>query len=161
MLLINLPFKTKPMKKYISLIALLLSVAFVSAQPLLKQKKEQIKALKVAFITEELQLTPDEASKFWPLYNAFEDKQKDYKKEKVKGYLNRMDETSINNLSEKEASIMLAQMEASEEEAFQVRKKFIASLKGVIPAVKIIKLKQAEEGFNRKLLKQYKEKMRN
>lgn len=149
------------MKNYISVITLFLSIAFAGAQPLLKQKKEQIKALKVAFITEELQLTPDEASKFWPLYNAYEDRQKDYKKERIKGYLNRMDESSISNLSEKEATNMLTQMEAAEEEAFQARKKFTASLKGVIPAVKIIKLKQAEEGFNRKLLKQYKEKMRN
>lgn len=149
------------MKKIILLITLFFCVTIVGAQPLLKQKKEQIKALKVAFITEELQLTPDEASKFWPLYNAYEEKQKDYKKDKIKGYLNRMDESSISNLSEKEATAMLTQMEVAEEEAFQARKKFIASLKGVIPAVKIIKLKQAEEGFNRKLLKQYKEKMRN
>lgn len=149
------------MKNYISVLTLFLSITFAGAQPLLKQKKEQIKALKVAFITEELQLTPDEASKFWPLYNVYEDRQKDYKKERIKGYLNRMDESSISNLSEKEATNMLTQMEAAEEEAFQARKKFVASLKGVIPAVKIIKLKQAEEGFNRKLLKQYKEKIRN
>lgn len=149
------------MKKYISLTALFFCISFAGAQPIVKQKKEQIKALKIAFITEELQLTPEEASRFWPLYNAYEDKRKENKKEKVKGYLNRMDESSISNLSEKEATAMLTQMEAAEEEVFQARKKFIASLKGIIPAVKIIKLKQAEEGFNRKLLQQYKEKIRN
>ncbi len=149
------------MKKYISLTALFFCISFAGAQPIVKQKKEQIKALKVAFITEELQLSPEEASRFWPLYNAYEDKRKENKKEKVKGYLNRMDESSISNLSEKEATAMLTQMEAAEEEVFQARKKFIASLKGIIPAVKIIKLKQAEEGFNRKLLQQYKEKIRN
>lgn len=149
------------MKKFIAIFTLIFGSFWVNAQPLLKQKKEQIKALKVAFITEELKLTPEEAAKFWPLYNAYEDKQKDYKKEKIKGYLNRMDESRVENLTEKEATAMLLQMEAAEEEAFQARKKFTASLKGVIPAVKIIKLKQAEESFNRKLLKQYKEKMRN
>ncbi|MBS7788065.1 sensor of ECF-type sigma factor [Flavobacterium sp. CYK-55] len=149
------------MKKIISLILTFFCIATLSAQPILKQKKEQIKALKVAYITEELQLTPDEASKFWPLYNTFEDRQKDYKKDKLKGYLNRIDPSTIDNLTEKEATAMLAQIEAAEEEAFQARKKFIASLKGILPANKIIKLKQAEEGFNRKLLKQYKEKLRN
>jgi hypothetical protein len=48
-----------------------------------------------------------------------------------------------------------------EDELYQWRKKFIVNLKGVIPPIKIIKLKKAEEGFNRKLLKQYREKMRN
>jgi Skp family chaperone for outer membrane proteins len=53
-----------------------LTITFFSiAQPRLKEKKEQIKALKIAYITEELQLTSEEASKFWPLFNAYEDKQ--------------------------------------------------------------------------------------
>ena len=47
-----------------------------------QEKKEQIKALKVAFITTELNLTPEEAAKFWPIFNAFEDKQKEIKKQK-------------------------------------------------------------------------------
>jgi len=52
-------------------------------------------------------------------------------------------------------------METTEDELYQSRKKFISNLKGVIPPIKIIKLKKAEEGFNRKLLKQYRDKMRN
>jgi len=60
----------------------LLTTSFSFAQPLLKHKKEQIKALKVAYITEELNLNSEEAAKFWPLYNAFEDKQKEFKQEK-------------------------------------------------------------------------------
>ena len=36
------------------------------------QKKQQnIEALKVAFISKELALTPDEAQKFWPVYNQY------------------------------------------------------------------------------------------
>jgi hypothetical protein len=64
-------------------------------------------------------------------------------------------------MNDKEATAFLNQMENIEDELYQLRKKFIANLKGVIPPIKIIKLKKAEEGFNRKLLKQYREKMRN
>jgi hypothetical protein len=35
------------------------------------------------------------------------------------------------------------------------KKKFSKDLKAVLPAVKIIKLRKSEEGFNRKLLHQY------
>ena len=34
----------------------------------------------------------------------------------------------------------------------------MSNLKEVLPAVKILKLKKAEEDFNRKLLQQYKDK---
>jgi hypothetical protein len=125
---------------------------------LLRKKREQIKSLKVAFITNELQLTPDESSKFWPLYNSYEEQQKQIKKEKIKNYMDRMDADSVDKLSEKEAATMLSQMESSEEELYLARKKFVTNLKTVISPIKILKLKKAEENFNRKLLKQYRDK---
>ncbi len=132
----------------------------VAAQegPFIRKKKEQIKSLKVAFITNELDLTPEEATKFWPIYNANEDKQQEIKKQRFKGYLERTDESSFEKLSEKEATILLAQMESNEEELFQARKKFIVNLKGAISPLKILKLKKAEENFNRKLLQQYRDR---
>ena len=138
-----------------------LLIAFISLNviaqdgPIIRKKKEQIKALKVAFITNELALTSDEATKFWPLFNAFEEKQQEIKKQKLKGYLKRVDDGSFDNLSEKEATTMLAQMESTEDELYQLKKKFISNLKGIISPIKILKLKKAEENFNRKLLQQY------
>lgn len=141
-----------------------LIIAFISLNviaqdgPIIRKKKEQIKALKVAFITNELALTSDEATKFWPLFNAFEEKQQEIKKQKLKGYLKRVDDGSFDNLSEKEATTMLAQMESTEDELYQLKKKFISNLKGIISPIKILKLKKAEENFNRKLLQQYRDR---
>jgi hypothetical protein len=138
-----------------------LFIAFISLNviaqdgPIIRKKKEQIKALKIAFITNELALTSDEATKFWPLFNAFEDKQQEIKKQKLKGYLNRVDDDSFDNLSEKDATTMLAQMESTEDELYQLKKKFISNLKGIFSPIKILKLKKAEDNFNRKLLQQY------
>jgi hypothetical protein len=146
-------------KKIFPLLIVFISMnAIAQNGKLLREKKEQIKALKVAFITDELALTPDEATKFWPLFNAFEDKQQEIKKQKLKTYLNQMDDGSFDKLSEKDASAILAQMESMEDELYQAKKKFITSLKVVISPVKILKLKKAEENFNRKLLKQYRDK---
>jgi hypothetical protein len=146
--------------KIITLLIFLFSIASF-AQPgrlreRLQQKKEQVKSLKVAFITEELKLTSNEAEKFWPLYNSFEDKQMDLRKDKMKNYLDRAD--NADNLSEKEAATLITQMENTEEELHQLRKKFVASLKNVLPSVKILKLKKAEDEFNKKLLQQYRDK---
>jgi len=148
------------MKKYPVLIVLLLAIslnAFAQGGRF-KQKREQIKSLKIAFITDKLQLTSAEAEKFWPLYNTFDEKQQDLRHEKLRSIVDRKDEDAIDKLSEKDASNLLLQIESTEDELYQSRKKFMTSLKGVLPSVKIIKLKKAEEDFNRKLLKQYREK---
>lgn len=146
--------------KLTTLIILLITVQFSLGQngKLFREKREQIKSIKVAYITNELSLTPEESAKFWPLYNAFEEKQQEIRKQKLKGYLDRIDDESFDNLSEKDAAAMLVQMENTEDELYQLRKKFIANLKSVLPASKILKLKKAEEGFNRKLLQQYRDK---
>ncbi len=134
------------------------TLSFSQNGRLLKQKKEQVKSIKVAYITNELNLTPDEATKFWPLYNEFEEKQNQIRREKLKAHLNRIDNADFDNLSEKEATTLLTQMESSEDELHLLRKKFIANLKSVLPATKILKLKKAEDGFNKKLLQQIRDK---
>ncbi|MEZ4877452.1 MAG: sensor of ECF-type sigma factor [Flavobacterium sp.] len=146
--------KTKQL--LLTLLCLVCVTAF--SQNRLKEKQNQIKSIKVAFITNELSLTPDEAAKFWPIYNAFEDKQLEIRKTKLKGYISRMDEDSLNTLTEKEATTMLTQIESAEEDLFLLKKKFNADIRTVLPASKIVKLKKAEEKFNRKLLQQFKEK---
>lgn len=65
------------MKKiYIALVFIFTASAVLAqeaAEPNLTEKKQQdIEALKAAFITKELDLTPDEAKTFWPVYNQYE-----------------------------------------------------------------------------------------
>ena len=142
----------------ILLILLFLFSIHSFAQSPMNEKKEQIRALKVGFITNELSLTTDEAAKFWPIYNAYDDKQFELRNQKMKSFKARMNDDALNKMSEKEASVLLAQMENNEDELYQLRKKFISNLQGVISPIKIIKLKKAEDDFNRKLLQQYRNK---
>ncbi|MFV8370583.1 sensor of ECF-type sigma factor [Flavobacterium sp. LB2R40] len=124
----------------------------------MKEKKEKIKALKVAFFATELDLTTSEAEKFWPLYNTFDEKQFELRHQKMRAFMKRMGDGSLDKITEKEANTFLVQMEDTEEELFLIRKKFTQNLRTIIPAVKIIKLRKAEEDFNRKLLHQYRNK---
>lgn len=146
------------MKLYKILFLSLLVITSTFAQSGHNQKKEQLKALKVAFITDELKLTSEEAAKFWPIYNNFDEKQRELRQEKMRSYMDRIDNGEIDKMTDKEATVFLTQMENTEDELYQLRKKYIASLKTVLSPVKIIKLKSAEENFNRKLLKQYRGK---
>ncbi len=62
------------MKKYLLVLTL-----FFSTLSLLKaqngnggKRAEKIQALKIAFITQKLELTSEEAQKFWPVYGQYE-----------------------------------------------------------------------------------------
>lgn len=143
--------------KLLPLILFLITLNGV-AQSRFKEKKEQIRALKIAFITDELKLTTDEATKFWTLYNNFEEKQRELKQQKIRSYMKRFESGEVEKMNDKEATNFLNQMENTEDEMYQLRKKFVSNLKDILPPIKIIKLKKVEEDFNRKLLQQYRDK---
>ncbi|MFV8323468.1 sensor of ECF-type sigma factor [Flavobacterium sp. LS2R12] len=146
------------LKKLLPILLLFVSFNFYAQGESMKEKKEQIKALKVAFFTTELDFTTNEAERFWPIYNTFDDKQFELRHQKMKTYMRRMNDGSLDKITEKEANAFLAQIEDTEEELFLLRKKFMQNVRTILPAVKIVKLKKAEEDFNRKLLQQYRNK---
>lgn len=140
-----------------NLLTVILFAVTFTFQAQVDEKREKIKALKTAFITTELSLSSEESAKFWPIYNAFDDKQFELRHNKMRSLANKLKNT-IDSMSDKEALIILNQMEDYDEELFQNRKKLVTSLRQIISQVKILKLKKAEDDFNRTLLKQYKGK---
>jgi hypothetical protein len=49
-------------------------------------------------------------------------------------------------------------MESYDDDLYLAKKKFVGSLKGILSPIKILKLRRAEDNFNRKLLQQYHDK---
>ena len=136
----------------------LITFSFYAQNEKVDEKREKIKAYKVSFLTTELELTSTEAEKFWPIYNAFDDKQYELRHEKMKTYLRKLDDDKINSISEKEAATLLSQIESTDKELYLLREKYMSNLKKILSAKKILKLKKSEDDFNRKLLKQYRDK---
>ena len=144
------------MKKCITLMAILFSIVSI-AQPN-KEKIEKVKALKVAYITKELNLSTTEAEKFWPVYNAYDEKQFELRHTKMKTIMKRLKDDGLDKLSDKEAATVLSEMESIDEELLTLRKKFVKDAKEIIGAKKVLQLKKVEEEFTRNLFKQYKGK---
>ncbi|AWG26637.1 sensor of ECF-type sigma factor [Flavobacterium kingsejongi] len=121
-------------------------------------KRDKIKALKTSLLTTKLELTSTEAEKFWPVYNAFEEKQYDIRHKKMHSLIDKLKDGSAEKMNEKEAAVFLSQLQSAEDDLYQNRKKLVTNLKNIISPIKIIKLKKAEEDFNRTLLKEYRGK---
>lgn len=137
----------------IVLVSLLTSSLFYAQH---KPDKDKIKSLKVAFITERLDLSSKEAQTFWPVYNEYEEKREAMRvrehtqiREKIR---------NSENLSEKEAAELIKHYLRFEEEEEELDKNFIESIGKVIPAKKTLLLLRSEYEFKKQLLKQYRQK---
>ena len=141
-------------KQLITVLFLLCSVVSYSQEG----KKEQIKALKIAHITKDLDLSSTEAEKFWPIYNTFDEKQFDLRMVKMRKIRQELQSKSTETMSIQEATLLLNQIDALEEETYQNKKKFMLELRKIMSPVKILKLKQSEDDFNKTLLKHYRKR---
>src|SRR5688572_19992899 len=112
--------------------------------PKKEARKEKIEALRVAYITKELDLTETEAQVFWPVYNEYQKKQEESRKEFKKKY-NK--ETNYNFATDKEAEdYITADIQHKVQEA-ELLKTYYEKIKKVLPVKKVAKLRHAEESF--------------
>ncbi len=140
--------------KKVLLVALLLTTTLSFGQQ--RPDREKIKALKVAFITERLDLSAKEAQTFWPVYNEYEAKRqvlRQKERSQIRGKIKNADE-----LSEKEAEDLLEKYISFEDEEEALNKAFLKNVSQVISSKKTLLLLRSEEEFKRQLIKQYRQK---
>jgi hypothetical protein len=118
-----------------------------------KFDKDKIKALKVAYITEHLELTSKEAQVFWPIYNKYED-QMNALREKEWGEIRRK-MRDMDSLSEKEASDLLTSYISLKGDQQKLDKDLYAQLSKALSAKKTFLLIKTEDDFKRQLIKQF------
>ncbi len=134
-------------------IALFLINHTVSAQ-FRKGGNERIKALKIAYITEKLDLTSKEAAQFWPVYNAYHKKAKQLRHETMFLLKNKVKEIGgVDALSDKEAKEIVLRTNSIKSDLHKNTTKFYSKLNNIISYKKIIKLEIAERNFHRKLIR--------
>ena len=132
---------------------LLLLTLFVSVNVFAQRPdRDKIKALKIAHITEQLNLTEIEAQKFWPIYNANEAAEQNLRLKSSE----RRKENTPSDLTESEAKALLLDMVSIEQEKVELRSKMLKDLLEILPAKKIITLVQSEKSFKRKMLQEFK-----
>mgnify|MGYP000447736551 CR=1 FL=1 len=95
-----------------------------------------LQEMKIGFLTEQLDLTKEEAEKFWPIYTAYDN---------AKDKLSKKYEKSGDEVEKQEEKTALL-------------KKYNAEFKKVLSADKVKKLYKAEDSFKKKLLEEYKKR---
>jgi hypothetical protein len=120
-----------------------------------QKRMEEYRAMKIAYFTENLGLTPQEAEKFWPLYNKYEQDKAELRK-------NRIDRShefaeKADQMSEEEAEEIVNKHIENRKKELQLEIQFNADLKKILPAKKIMKLYITEVQFREYMLRQIRE----
>ncbi|WP_299256589.1 sensor of ECF-type sigma factor [uncultured Aquimarina sp.] len=139
------------MKKILLLFIIVFTINVSYSQ---RGSRERVKTLKIAYITEQLNLSSKEAQQFWPIYNEHDETMDSLKKEERRSIKLIKDADGSEGISEKEAEEFLRNHLKGEEQKLNVHKKLIKDLRQVISHKKILKLVKAEREFNKRLLKQ-------
>lgn len=134
------------------LFLLLLSTATLQAQT--QSTEERLQVLKVAFLTKKLNLTTDEAEKFWPIYNDYEDKRETAKKKLLENRKKvKNNSTGSDSLSTVDLDAIIAYEADFDENDAKLKRDLNTRLKKVLPVRKIALLYVAEEEFKKEILR--------
>ncbi len=120
------------------------------------EQRKNIEAQKIAFITQELNLTPDEAKVFWPVYNEY-----DTKRHELKKLFRGNDDArkvDIEKLTDAEATQILDNQIIEAQKLLDLRKEYHAKFKTVLPPVKVLKLYDTEREFQKILIDKLRQK---
>ena len=122
-----------------------------------KQWQERLESEKIAFLTNEMSLTPKEAQAFWPVYNQAQKEQRNAIENSMKTYM-ELDKAlrdgktgkEVNDLLDRYTKAIDAQNSAS---------KYVKEYLKILPAEKVAKLFIGEEKFRQSQIQRLRQPM--
>lgn len=141
------------MKKIFLSFALVAGIlVFAKAQ----QPGDRFESWRVAYYTQKLDLSTEEAKVFWPVYDAFSAERK---KIRDKMRLERMEmKINFEEMNEQEVNALLDEMINGRQAELDLYKKYISEFRKVLPAKKVALLMRVEQDFKQEIIRQLREK---
>ena len=114
----------------------------------------EIMSQKVAFVTQKLQLTPEEAEKFWPVYNAASEEVWKASKKTLRAIAALVNSTKDDaTQSEEEIKKLVANLDNCKMNEIKTFNKLFTEISKVLPLKKAAKIYGIEEQFRQHLIK--------
>ncbi|HEY4798337.1 MAG TPA: Spy/CpxP family protein refolding chaperone, partial [Bacteroidia bacterium] len=115
-------------------------------------RKEKVESMRIGFLTQKLDLTPEEAQKFWPVYNEFHKKREELHKKHREEIKDSKD--NFDSLSDKQIEAIVDNEMVFRQKNLDLEKEYHSKFKAVLPIKKVAKLYRAEDQFSHHLLDQ-------
>lgn len=142
-------------QKIIFLIGLMIP-SFLSYAQSDRPGREKIEAAKIGLISQRLGLSPEEATRFWPIYNEYS-RQREQNHRQFKEARRNFDPQ---NASEEETRQMLQLGRKTKEKQLKLERDFSDRMLNVINSKQLLSLQEAEREFRDMLLNRLKQRRR-
>lgn len=119
-------------------------------------RKEKVESMRIAFLTQKLDLTPEEAQKFWPVYNEFQKKRDELHAKKRAE--RKAAKENLDSLTDKQIEALVDAEMVFRQKNLDLEKEYHGKFKSILPIKKVAKLYKAEEQFTHRLLDQISDK---
>lgn len=121
-----------------------------------QDRMNEIKAQKTAYLTTKLGLTTDEAQRFWPIYNEYDDAREKLRREMRELHKSGKEE---GGLTEATAKTMLAKGLDIRTRELELERTYSDRFTKSIGALKTLQLVKAERDFNKEVLRRFRDRM--
>lgn len=142
------------MKTYQYILILFIFFSFQKGFGQGNDAREKIQAARIALITERLGLSPEQAEKFWPVYNEYTQKRRALSKDLQQA----RNQVNINQMTEEQSQNLMNMSLDIKERQIQLEKQYAQRLTNVISARQLLSLKKAEDDFRKMILRQLEER---
>ena len=122
-----------------------------------KQWQERLESEKIAFLTNEMSLTPKEAQAFWPLYNQAQKEQREAIETSMKTFA-ELDKALRDGKTGREVNALLEKYTKAVDDQ-NVSAKYLKEYLKVLPAEKVGKLLIGEEKFRQSQIQRLRQPM--
>lgn len=143
--------------KHLIIIALFFTLpVFAMAQKPMDRK--QIESYKIAYLTQKLDLSSEEAKTFWPIYYNWQREQMNLRKEREEKMISFRKLTEIEELSDDQIQVLIQNDFSFRQRELNLERNYFLKLKSKLPIKIIGKFYRAQEAFKRELLNKYRAK---
>lgn len=109
--------------------------------------RERLEAARIAFITTRLDLSPEQAEKFWPIFNEFNEQ----REEKLKQIASLNPRSNTESISKEEAQRLIKQRFELQRELIEDEEVFVQKAATVISYQQILQLNSINREFARSI----------
>jgi len=126
--------------------------------------KEKIKAARIAFLTEKLDLDSKTAQVFWPIYNEFEAAKEENNKKFMAAFKEKVGDENmrkaIEEATDEQASAIIELMYAKRGEDLKLEMAYMEKFSEILSPKQVLAISQFDAEFRRTLMRRYSEESR-
>lgn len=149
---LHLIYKNYKMKQLIIAMFFFFPIVTMAQKP--GERNNEIESYRIAYLTQKLDLSPEEAKIFWPIYNDWQREQTNLRKERMQ-MISFRKITEIEELSDTEVQTLILNDFSYRQRELGLDKRYYYKLSSNLPIKIVGKFYRAQEAFKRELLSKY------